>query len=418
MDARNEHEPESPAVMVEQLLAETVPAVGSERKQHLRGLGVIYRRGKVWWIKYSVDGRRRRESSKSKRDADAIKLLQRRVKEAARDRRRDPVAENRVTMAQLFDGLVADYAANGRRSAATLAFRLAPLRDAFGQDKARAVTAARIVRYAKDRRAAGRKPATVNRELAALRRAFALAVEQELLSVAPRVKLAAEHNARQGFVERADFERVVAYLPADLQDVARFAYGSGWRKGEVTTLEWSAVDKDGLRVTLRRERSKNGEPRVLPLVGELGEIIARRREARAYTTRTGQTALAVHVFHRGGRPIRDFRGAWESACLAAGFARPKVDASGRPVLDRQGRPVMTPTLIFHDLRRSAVRNLVAAGVDQAVAMRVTGHQTISVFQRYRIVSDDDVRAALGKVQGHNPGHNPAVEGSIGAGGVA
>jgi integrase-like protein len=72
--------------------------------------------------------------------------------------------------------------------------------------------------------------------------------------------------------------------------------------------------------------------------------------------------------------------------------------------------------IFHDLRRSAVRNLMAAGVDQSVAMRVTGHQTISVFQRYRIVSDDDVRAALqrtqaalggrsGKVQGHKPGHN-------------
>jgi integrase len=279
----------------------------SDRKQHIRGLGVIYRRGKTWWIKYSVDGRRRRESSKSERDTDAIQLLRRRFKEAGRDRRRDPVAENRVTMAQLFDTLVADYAANGRRSSATLAFRLTPLREAFGQDKARAVTAARIVQYAKDRRAEGRKPATVNRELAALRRAFALAVEQELLSVAPRVKLVAEQNARQGFVERADFDRVVAHLPSYLQDFARFAYGSGWRKGEVATLEWSAVDKDATRVTLRRERSKNGEPRVLPLVGELGGIIGRRRQERPYTTRTGQTALSVYVFHRHGAPVRDLR---------------------------------------------------------------------------------------------------------------
>src|SRR5207237_6125038 len=108
--------------------------------------------------------------------------------------------------------------------------------------------------------------------------------------------------------------------------------------------------------------------------------------------------------------------------VAAGFARPKLDASGRPVLDRKGRPVVKPTLIFHDLRRSAVRNLVTAGVDQSVAMRVTGHQTISVFQRYRIVSDDDVRAALVRTQatlgrgvenggpatgqGHTTGHNP------------
>src|SRR5206468_8478022 len=108
--------------------------------------------------------------------------------------------------------------------------------------------------------------------------------------------------------------------------------------------------------------------------------------------------------------------AWATACIAAGFARPKLDATGRQVMDRKGRPVMKATLIFHDLRRSAVRNLVAAGVDQAVAMRVTGHQTISVFQRYRIVSDDDVRTALERTQaalsgraalawGHNPGHN-------------
>jgi len=93
------------------------------------------------------------------------------------------------------------------------------------------------------------------------------------------------------------------------------------------------------------------------------------------------------------------------------------------VLAHNGQPIMKATLIFHDLRRSAVRNLVAAGVDQAVAMRVTEHQTISVFQRYRIVSDDDVRAALERTQaaltrvaeapapagpGHNPGHNGVV----------
>jgi integrase len=422
MDARNEHAQESmaPAAMVEQLLTEIAPAATPDR-QHLQGFGTIYRRGRIWWIKWSKDGKRRRESSKSDRDDVAIKLLRKRLDEAARDRRRDPVAENRVTMAELFEGLVADYATNERRSGRTLGFRLIPLREAFGQDKALAVTPARIARYAKARLAAGKARATVNRELAALRRAFAIALEQERLSVVPRVKLFAEHNARQGFVERADFEALVSHLPQYLQDYARFAYGSGWRKGEVATLEWSAVDKDATRVTLRREHSKNGEPRVLPLVGELGEIIARQRQNRPYTTRTGEPALCLYVFHRHGEPIGEFRKAWASACIAAGFARPKLDAAGRPVVDRRGRPVIKSALIFHDLRRSAVRNLVAAGVDQAVAMRVTGHQTISVFQRYRIVSEDDVRMALERTQaapsrihahdvptsgqGHNSGHN-------------
>ncbi len=143
------------------------------------------------------------------------------------------------------------------------------------------------------------------------------------------------------------------------------------------------LDKDNCRVTLRREHSKNGEPRVLPLVGELAQIIARRRRERAYTTLAGETAESRFVFHRDGDPVGDFRKAWAAACIAAGFAKPKVRRDGGTVLDRKGQPVMKATLIFHDLRRSAVRNLVAAGVDQAVAMRVTGHQTISVFQRYR-----------------------------------
>ena len=198
-----------------------------------------------------------------------------------------------MTMAQLFDALVADYATNGRRSGATLAFRLAPLREAFGQDKAHDVKAASIKRYTDQRRAAGKAQATINRELAALRRAFTIAGEQERLSAAsvPRVKLFAEHNARQGFVSR---------LPVYLQDYARFAYGSGWRKGEVATLEWSAVDKGTTRVTLRREHSKNGEPRVLPLVGELTEIIVRRRQECTYTTVAGETAESRYIFHRYG----------------------------------------------------------------------------------------------------------------------
>jgi integrase len=421
MDARSPHAGPSiePAAMVEQLLTEIAPATTPSR-QHLPGLGTIYRRGRVWWIKWSTDGKRRRESSKSERDVDAIRLLRRRIEEAARDRRRDPVAENRVTMKDLFEALVADYTANGRRSGRTLTFRLAPLREAFGQDKARSVTTARIARYAQERLAAGKARATVNRELAALRRAFTIAVERERLSVAPRMKLFAEHNVRQGFVEQADFDALVSHLPADLQDFARFAYGSGWRKGEIATLEWSAADKDTTRVTLRREHSKNGEPRVLPLVGGLAEIIARCRKNREYKTLSGETALSIYVFHRRGEPVGEFRKAWAAACIAAGFARPKLDAAGRPVLDRKGQPLVTPTLIFHDLRRSAVRNLVAAGVDQAVAMRVTWHQTISVFQRYRIVSDADVRAALEQTQaalgrkaehgavpsgsGHNPAH--------------
>jgi len=279
----------------------------------------------------------------------------------------------------LFDALLVYYPNNGCRSLTAVKARLVPLRATFGEDKALQVTASRIADYVQVRLAAKKAPATINRELAALRRAFSIAVEQERLSSAPRIKLLAEHNARQGFVNPADFEAIVDALPRDLQDVARFAYSVGWRKTEILTLKWADVDRDGQRITLRREHSKNRQPRTIPFVGALADLIERRWQARTFTRRDGTTGLAEHVFHRRGKPIRGFRDAWQKACTAAGH----------------------PGLLFHDLRRSAVRNLTAAGVDQAVAMRITGHKTVSVFQRYRIVADDDVRAALERTEQAN-----------------
>ena len=365
------------ATMVDQLLTE----IGSKRQRlHVPGFGTLVLRGRIWWIRYSVHGQRREESSKSPEQRKALRLLRTRV-EARKGSHINPAAEARVRMDALFDALEKDYQDNGRRSLTTLKARLRPLRDAFGSDRAIDVTAARIEHYKTDRLAA-RRPigiaqtkgyarASVNRELAALRRAFGIAVDQGRVSVAPRVRLLAEHNARQGFVMPVVFGRIVDALPEHLKDITRFSYRSGWRKGEVLTLEWPDVDREGQRITLRREHSKTGEPRTIPFVGELGAIIARRWEVRGDSP---------YVFHHNGRPIRGFRKAWATACKAAGV----------------------PGLLFHDLRRSAVRNLVAAGVDQAVAMRITGHKTVSVFQRYRIVADDDVRAALARTEAAMP----------------
>ena len=104
------------------------------------------------------------------------------------------------------------------------------------------------------------------------------------------------------------------------------------------------------------------------------------------------------MFHDKGRRVYEFRKAWATACIATGFSRPKTTADGRPVLNAKGEPVLESTMIFHDMRRSAVRNLERAGVSQAGAMKVTGHKTISVYQRYRIVNEADIRDALTRTE--------------------
>ena len=105
----------------------------------------------------------------------------------------------------------------------------------------------------------------------------------------------------------------------------------------------------------------------------------RRLQARVIQYADGGRGLAEFVFHKDGQPIGDFRKAWAAAC---------------------GRAAR-PGLLFHDLRRSGVRNFDRNGVSQPVGMMLSGHKTVSVYKRYRIVSENDMREALGRVQQGN-----------------
>jgi integrase len=352
-------------------------------KPRLRGFGYLYRRGSLWWIRYSHRGNDFRESSGSESEREAMRLLKKRWKEIGKGRFIGP-SEDRVMMDDLLDALVVDYQNNKRRSLEDLNGRLKHLRAAFGNMRAIDVSEDRVERYKVSRLGEKRKrgtttirPATVNRELAALRKAFSLAVRQKRIAAAPAIAMLAENNARQGFLEPADFEMIAKNLPAYLRDFARFGYISGWRKGELQTLAWADVNREADTILLRSEHSKNKEPRLLPLSGELAAIVERRWQARAIENPNGSTGLAHFVFHCGdGRPVGDFRKAWATACSEAKM----------------------PGILFHDLRRSAVRNLDRSGVGQAVAMKITGHKTISVYQRYRIVSESDLRDALERTQ--------------------
>jgi len=173
-------------------------------------------------------------------------------------------------------------------------------------------------------------------------------------------------------------------LPAGLH-ARRVSHGLAPRRARV--LRWSDVDRTGGVIRLRPEHSKNGRGRTVAIEGDLRVILERRWQARQLKDEDGTVRVAELVFHRNGAPVGDFRKAWAAACVEAGLY--KVVG-----VNADGSEKRIPSRLFHDLRRSGVRNMVRAGVRERVAMEISGHRTRSIFDRYNITSEDDLREAM------------------------
>lgn len=342
----------------------------------MRGQGRVFERGTSnFWIAYYFHGKEYREPGGKSRVA-AEKKLKNRLKQIYGNRFVGP-QEERLTVDDLLNSLLLHLELKGAKAVRSVVSHMKPVREFFALTRAVDVKTERLDEFARERLGAGKARATVNKELGALRQAFNLGRKQGRLSTVPYVSLLKEDNARQGFFERGDFEAVVAYLPEPVNDIARFAYWSGWRRGEILGLTWDMVDRSAREIRLRT--SKNGSGRVLPLaIGELWDIVERRWAAREISMEDGTVKLAQHLFHHGGRRFTEFKKSWATASNKAGV-------SGK---------------LFHDLRRTAVRNMVRAGVPQSVAMSISGHKTTSMFYRYNITSDEDRRDALRRLESH------------------
>jgi integrase len=252
--------------------------------------------------------------------------------------------------------------------------RVSRLRAYFGQQRAADITSGGITTYIRSRK--GASAATIRYELAMLKRMFRLSLRAGKVANRPDFPTIEVRNARKGFFEAEDFERVVSYLVTELKPFVRFAYLTGWRKGEVQGLTWRQVDFVAGTVRLEPGTTKSGEGRTFPFASfpQLAELLHAQRE-RTLAFEKANGCIVLWVFHRNGKRIADVRGAWTKACRAGGVA---------------GR-------LFHDLRRTAVRNLERSGVPRSWAMQLTGHRTESVYRRYAIVSEADLAAGVARL---------------------
>jgi integrase len=365
-----------------------------------RGQGSLVRYEGVatWFSVYCQHGVERRRTT-GETDFKAARRAHRRFLDALAAERQGhtplpALMAARVTVGELLDALEADFRLRGVKWWAQAKYHAAAIREWFDDAKASKLTSADVDRYIESRLGEGHAPASVNRQTGLLAQALRLAHQRGTLTGVIHVRRLPERNARQGFLERVDLEKIVAALPDYLQDFTRFAYLTAWRRGELVSLRWSDVDRDGAVIRLRAEHAKNGHGRTVAIEGDLQAIIERRWQARQVKGRDGTVRVAELVFHRAGRSVGDFRKAWAAACIAAGLAWPKLDAAGQPLVDQHGHPRLVPAKLVHDLRRSGVRNMVRAGVRERIAMEISGHRTRSIFDRYNITSEEDLREAM------------------------
>lgn len=336
----------------------------------MRGMGGIYRRGNVWWIHYSARGKRYHESAKSTERSQAVRLLKRRLSEIGRGRLVGPDIE-RTRLDDLAAMITTDYRINNRRSAKRLQQSLTHLMRAFRGVPAIDLTPDRIGVYIADRQAEGAANATINRELSALVRMFHLGKRAGKVDRVPEVSKLTEDNVRTGFLEPTQFHALLPQFCPELQASLHVAYITGWRiKSEILTRQWSHVDLGGGWLHLAPGEAKNRDGRSFPLTPELRAILQTQwTTTQALQRRTDR--VIPWVFHRRGKPIKDFRGAWQTACQNAGL----------------------PWLIPHDFRRTAVRNLERAGIPRSAAMKMVGHKTESIYRRYAIAEETMLREA-------------------------
>ncbi len=351
-----------------------------------RGQGRVFLRGKRFWIAYygPKDGRmvEIRESVGTSEEA-ARKRLEGRLHEVRNHREGTKVfvghKQERITVEQLLKDLERDYVIHKRSSWSRLNSHLSHVRAYFGRDRARSITRSRLLAYIEIRQKEGAANATINRELEPLQRAFSLALENETLAFAPKFPSLPEDNARQVFFNRADFLKVVANLKfrgkidTDLQDFMNWFFYTGMRPKETKSLTWASFDKEKSTIRLEARNAKTRSARKLAIDGELKAIIQRRIEARK---RFPHCPL---IFHRRGKAVGDFRKIWKKACEAVGL-----------VGGLKG-------YIPYDCRRTAVRNLIRSGVEESTAMKISGHRTRSMIDRYNIQDEQDIQEAMVKV---------------------
>ncbi len=325
--------------------------------------------GKVYWIEYYQDGRKRRErigTNKAAAEHRLREVLSRRAEGRVVKKIKDPT----------FDELKKWYLSlpqiKNKKSYDRDILSLEKLTSFFSGKHISSISVNQVEAYRQKRlsensyRKHKTRAATVNREIACLRHMLNLAEQEGKIESIPfkGLKALKEHNTRDRVLSHDEFERLISNCPPHTARIVAVAYYTAMRRGEILRLRWDRVDLKNGFIRLLPEDTKTDEDRAIPIHPEIVKML-----------RSMPRDIHGYVFTLNGKPIGDIRNSFRAACKRAGIEN----------------------FTFHDLRHTAINNWRLQGHDFFRIMAVSGHKTMSVFKRYNTVSEDELKTLVPQI---------------------
>jgi integrase len=371
----------------------------ADEQRKRKGEGSLFRCDGYWFYTYgyTVDGEQRKKKKclgpveKLKTEAAAWREAKR-----ARDQFITDVSAGKVTTSGVENvtcgELLTQYIVHLKTRNKPAAYVIercieAHVRPFFGSRRVAKLQTSDFEGY-REMRTATVSNTTVDHDLAYLKSALLLEHKKTPSRVVrvPHIPKSGEDNVRQGFLEFDNYEKVLAELPLSLKCLFVVGFHVGNRKGALLELKWPQVDFNNGVLRFVRMQNRKPVPLAAPIYGDMEGWLRRQKSFRdnqfpecefvffwyPIDCEIDPTFKTGHGGRRNepGSPVKTFYQSWKTAVESAGF----------------------PDLLFHDLRRSAVRNMVEKiGMSEKRAMEISGHKTRSCFERYHIVSLADIQ---------------------------
>ena len=360
----------------------------------------MYRRrgSPFWWMKFYLNGKPVRETTEETNDRAAGKAMRKRI--TALEAGNASIEFRGLKVGDLVQLIERDYADRQQRSWARVEYAWrCHLEPFFAQKRIEDLGSDDRDDYVEKRQDEEASNSTISREHSYLNRMLELGRQTTPRKVTNpfKFKRLTEGNPRQGFLTLEQLQKftkachISTNSSRDQRHYAALAilgYHLGWRSKELRDLKVLQVEAETKSIRLYRSQSKNKSGRLMKLPADCWEIVSRYMQ--------GKNPDDYLITRSNGFPIRSIKGGW------------------RDIANRAGLPGM----IFHDLRRTAARNMLRTGVSASVVMEILGWKSFAMLQRYDIVSEADLAIAADKLDadkgdGHNLGHTELFEGLSG-----